>query len=265
MNKKTTYLLAGALASAAALNTANAEGPEVSGSVSLDFNTHFISYGFDVWGQGGSWDDLLFNPSVGIDLNWGDFGIYSGLWFDINDNAPDTIGGRIQELDWWIGAYYTMDAFTIDIAWQEWIYGGQMEGVFDVALSMDTTEFVGINLSPTIKTHTRFHGGAGLQNGWIVDLGVSYDELAVGDLSISIPLNAGFSLTEDYHTGAGSNAGDTGLAYFTVGAYVSYPLAFLGDGWDVHGGISAWYTPEEVTGNGTETFLTGSFGTGVSF
>jgi len=81
------------------------EGLEVSGSLSLAGNTHFISYGADVWGAGSDLDDILFNPSIEIttEIAPGVTGIL-GTWWDVNDNAESNIGeDYVQEVDVWFG------------------------------------------------------------------------------------------------------------------------------------------------------------------
>ena len=52
MNIKTKLYSVLAAAAIATSTTAVAEGPSVSGSVSFDVNTHFVSSGSDVWAAG---------------------------------------------------------------------------------------------------------------------------------------------------------------------------------------------------------------------
>ena len=227
----------------------------VSGSLSLDFNTHFISYGADVWSPDG-WEEVLFQPSIGITFDSGkNYGFYTGIWGDINNNAATNIGKDIQEIDVWVGAYVTLDKFTFDLTFQQWYYGSEVEGIIDFKISYDTF------LTPTLTIHNRIEGVGGQETGTVVDLGVSYG-FEAGIVSFTIPLNAAWA-TDDYH------GGDSGIAYVKTGIMASLPMSFIPEGWggwDLHGGLTLWHTPDDVIpGNPDETFITGSIGVGCSF
>ncbi|MFT4546847.1 MAG: hypothetical protein ACI9MB_000792 [Verrucomicrobiales bacterium] len=69
-----------------------AAGSGFSGVISLDVNTHFISYGADIWGAGSEWADALFNPFVEISFALNDnLTLSVGTWWDVNDNASSNI------------------------------------------------------------------------------------------------------------------------------------------------------------------------------
>src|ERR1700754_3550366 len=77
---------AGGLAASAPANAAEA----ISGDLGVSYNTHFISYGLDVWGGGGD-----FYGDRSTTFIYGDFFLkltdsltFSfGAWADVNDNT----------------------------------------------------------------------------------------------------------------------------------------------------------------------------------
>jgi hypothetical protein len=79
------------------------ETPAFSGWLSFDLNSHFVSYGSDVWGGGTSWGRGVFNPS--FELAWATpvkgLSAVVGTWWDVNNNLPSSIGGYLQEVDIW--------------------------------------------------------------------------------------------------------------------------------------------------------------------
>tara|TARA_B100001093_G_C26547281_1_gene892914 strand:+ start:16 stop:765 length:750 start_codon:yes stop_codon:yes gene_type:complete len=225
------------------------EGGTVSGSVSFDYNSHFMSSGIDVWSTGNS-ADSLFQPSASLDFNYGDYGFYTGVWFDINDEVDSTIGGDIQEVDVWVGGYYTAGAFTFDLALQQWYYGGECEGIVDFTVSYDTV------LAPYARLRTRIEGVGDTDTGSVLEVGGGYD---INEI-LSVPFAVAYAISDDF---AG---GDDGLAYVTTGLGFGYPLEFLTGDWDIHGGVSGFYVPDDYApGNPDETFLTYSVGMGLSF
>ncbi|MDP0501479.1 MAG: hypothetical protein Q7P63_15405 [Verrucomicrobiota bacterium JB022] len=264
------------LLGAAALPASVSAQATVSGSLSFDYNTHFISYGADVWGTGDDLDEPTFNPSVGVTLDFGNgFGVYTGAWMDVNNKAPSDIGGTLQELDVWVGGYATFGIVTLDAAVQQWIYGGDVEEIFDFAVSLDTTDMIGFNLSPTVKMHHRFEGNGDQITGTILDFSVGYDLEINESFSLSFPVAVGWVLDEGYYTATDDSTdpattieGDSGIGYYMAGIGFSYALPFgeAAGSWDLHGGVNYYYTPDDVIpGNPEEGFVTASLGVGLSW
>ncbi len=230
--------------------------PAISGSLSLDANTHFISYGADVWGAGTD-PDVLFNPSIGVSLDLGNgFTVNTGTWYDINDQAVSSLKGDFQEIDVWLGVSYAAEEFTFDVTFQQWYYASETEGILDFTISSNNWKF-----NPYAKAHVRIEGVGGQDEGAIFAFGGSHS-FAGGDVSFSIPLEIAVA-TDDYH------GGDSGVAYVTTGLGFSVPMSSIPDGlgsWDFHGGLNGYYTVDDVIpGNVDDTFLTFSMGVGVNW
>src|SRR5689334_760034 len=122
--------LAAAFAGAALLGLVSGEAAAaegVSADVGVSYNTHFISYGVDVWGGG---TDFYGDRST--TFMWGDLGIKLTdaltfnltVWSDINDNTISGIGGHIQEVDFDPGFSYTFGKFTAGVTYNAWSYAG---------------------------------------------------------------------------------------------------------------------------------------------
>jgi hypothetical protein len=236
------------------------EVPEkfVSGTLSLDVNTHFISYGFDVWGAGGEWKDALFNPSLELNLALGGgFSWIIGTWWDVNDLAQSNIGGTIQEVDVWTGFGYSSGIFSATVLYQGWYYGGGTEHIVDGAIGFDTI------LNPSLLVHGRVGNDLGLKDGVIVVLGVE-EGFEAGPVTFSFPVSVAFG-TDQFHTGPGSSGGGGGYAYTSVGANLSVPLPFIPGDWEVHAGVTYYNTNPNYIPNPTDNFLTGNAGISLLF
>ncbi len=231
-------------------------------SVSLDYNSHFMSYGFNVWADETQdiGDAFLFEPSASVSYDISETqGLYTGVWFDINslgddpDVGPD-LGDSVQEMDLWIGYWVSLSDFTFDFTLQSWQYLGEVEGIFDLTVSYDTL------LAPYIKAHNRFDDVGGQEHGTIFEVGATLYEGECEGLSYSFPVGIGFSF-DDYHV-----AGEQGYAYSFIGASASYVI-YRCDGADVdiHGGLTYYDTKKATTGNPESGYLTANFGVGLSF
>ncbi len=235
----------------------------ISGVLSLSANSHFISYGNDVWGDGSSMSDLGFNPSLEFTFALPEnFSLILGTWWDVNSKGTPSIGGNIQEIDVWAGIGWSIDKFSITTTYQAWNFNSSTEQIIDVKLAYDCF------LSPSLLFHNRIdEGGSGGANGTIVVAGISHS-IEAGPLSISFPANFAASLGDNYHraTGAGS---DSGYAYTSAGVQATYPLTFLGDTygeWNLNGGLTYYWTNGPVAPNNpTNHFLTYNFGLAASF
>ncbi len=240
---------------------AHAANENISGWVSFDVNSHFMSYGLNVWGDDTKdiGDEFLFQPSAGVDITLTEnTGAYFGIWADVNDlNDDDTIGKNIQEIDVWLGYYVTVGDFTFDLAYQAWMYASENEGIVDFTVSYD------MMFAPYVKFHNRIEAVGDQNTGTMIEVGGTIYEYTFEDsgLSLSFPIGLGFSLDE-YHVDD-----EDGYAYSFVGASFSYPLPISDayGAWDIHGGLTFYGTEEDTTGNAEDSYLTGSFGIGVSF
>ena len=252
---KRSRLMLGALAGSLLLTgSAQALSENLSGSLALDYNSHFMSYGANVWNTDSIGDQTIVNPSVSLtySINEGS-GVYVGAWADVNDtkSTPTYYGKYVQELDVWVGYYFTAGDFKFDFTLQQWYYGQETEGIFDVTVSYATM------FSPYIKAHNRFDtvGGA-QQKGTMFEVGASLYSTTVGAVSLSFPVAVGFSL-DDYHV-----AGEDGYAYSMVAAKFSVPLA---EAIDFHGAVSYYNTDEDTTGNAHDGYFTLNLGVGYAF
>jgi len=240
------------------------EAPEakaVSGSLSLDGYSHFISYGTDVWGDGTDINEYAFNPAFELSFAITDeLSAYIGTWWDVNDKGQSLIGGSLQEVDVWTGLALSKGIFSISATYQSWFYGGTTEEVLDIGLGLD------VFLSPSLTVHQRLDPGAsGGDEGTVIVLGAEYG-FDIGAVSLAIPVGLGFFATDGYH-GPGA---DDGFGYATVGLAASYPLAFLdttlGGEWALNLGATYYYTDSDVTvNNPEENFVVTNFGLGLSF
>lgn len=228
---------------------------KLSGSISADWNSHFISYGTDVWGGQSSLtrEDTLF-VSVGIDYAISDSLTFStGFWLDVNDNdAGDTANSDdfgVQETDIWFGLSKSMGIATYSATFQNWQYAGESEEVLDLAVSLDTF------LSPSLLWHKRLDGSGPQQLGSMLVLSGSYDMDLTDSLSLSIPVAVAYATEE-------LNGSEDGYAYTSVGLQGSYALTEQAS---ANFGLTYYMTDEDVTGNSVEDFLTANAGVSFSF
>lgn len=253
--------LAGDVTTAPAAPAPVADDDVISGSFSSAFNSHFISYGNDVWGNGSSMSDPTYNPSLAFDFKINDnWSLNTGIWMDINDNIqPSPIGGQIQEIDVWLGVAYKIDKFSIATTYQSWNYASQTEHILDVKLAYDTF------LSPSLMFHNRLDINDNLgAKGTVAVFGLGHT-IEAGPVSISFPLNVAFMLGENYY-GPGA---DDGYAYTSLGVAAKYPLTFLGTRygeWSLDTALTQYWTDNDVTiNNPNNQFLTWTAGLSASF
>ncbi|WP_367870326.1 hypothetical protein [Luteolibacter sp. Populi] len=235
-----------------------------SGTLSLDLNSHFVSYGQDVWGDGNDLEGGTFNPA--LELTWGlpaNFSLILGTWWDVNGKVPSSIGGKLQEIDVWAGVGYKWGDLSITGLYQNWIYASGNEQIVDIKFAYDCF------LSPSLVIHNRVDPGAsGGSNGTVLVAGISHS-IDAGPLTFSFPLNVAFFLDDDFHSGSV----DDGLGYGSLGVNATLPLTFLGDKrgeWNLHGGFTYYLTDSDVVGNTRSgrpdnDFLTANIGIGCAF
>ncbi len=235
----------------------------VSGTLSLDANTHFISYGLDVWQDGTEFGNFGFYPSAELAFALpNNFTATLGVWAEAHKKGTGSnLGGTVQEVDVWAGLAYTYEKFTVGVTYQEWLYGSDSEDILDIAFSYDTF------LSPSLTVHNRLgEGASGGDTGTILVFGVSHS-IETGPVTVSFPATLAVFLTDDFH---GLGAGlDSGIGYGSIGVNASLPLSpYIGDSygeWDLHAGLDFYMTSQDVIANGNDNFLTGNIGLGLSF
>ncbi len=235
-----------------------------SGTLNLDYNSHFISYGLDVWGDGNDLEGPTFNPS--LELNWAlpaNFSAILGTWWDVNGKVPSAIGGKLQEIDVWAGLGYKWGDLSITALYQNWIYASENEQIVDLKFAYDTF------LSPSLVIHNRVDPGAsGGSNGTVVVAGLSHS-IEAGPVTIAFPLNVAWFVDDDFHPGSI----DSGIGYGSLGVSATLPLEFLGSSygeWNLHGGFTYYLTDSDVVGNTRagrpdNDFLTANIGIGCAF
>ena len=235
-----------------------AAGSAVSGVISLDVNTHFISYGADIWGAGNDWADALFNPLVEISFALNDnLTLSVGTWWDVNDNASSNIGDSIQEIDVWAGLALTTGKLTTSLVYQEWLYADDSERIVDLIFALDAP------LSPSLTLHGRVDEGAsGGDTGVVAVAGIEIPLVDTDSFSLGLPINVA-AATDGFH------GGDGGFAYASAGLGASVPLSFISSDlgeWALNAGVTYYYTSSDVIPNNPdESFVTGSLGVSVSF
>ena len=245
-----TALFAGTAAKAPTPVTPAPEEPFVTGNITVMYETHFISYGQDVWGIGNNWDKALVHPSIELDFNLGSgWQAYVNTWADINDLGVTTIGKDVQEIDLNVGVYYTMDKWKFQLGYGAWNYGSQTEDVIDAKVSY--TNF----LNPFLALHGRVASGISFSNGLVTQVGVA-PGTTLGPVALSFPITASFD-TNNYHGGSG------GFAYVSAGISASVPLTK-----HISALLSGTYYHTEAKvfpGNPDNDFVLGSAGISVAF
>jgi hypothetical protein len=247
--------LVAALATAPAA-VAEDEESRLSGFLTLDADTNFMSYGLDVWATG-TVDDLLFHPAFGLawDLGSG-FSANIGTWWDVNDNADSSVGGKaIQEVDVWFGLGYSYEKLSTSVTYQEWMYAGASERIVDFNVALD------VILQPSFTVHGRVDGNNGQDEGAVFVLGAGHT-FDFDFLSLSPGANLGF-VTEDYY-----QPDEGGFAYVSAGLKASVPLTFVPapyGAWDFHMAGTYYYTDPDNINNPHDNIFTGTFGLGLAF
>lgn len=227
----------------------------VTGTLSLMYNTHFISYGQDIWGGGDSFgDNSTFNPSfeLNIDLGHG-FKAILGTWWDVNKNVDSDIGDAIQEVDVWGGFGYTVDKWSFSLLYQEWMYASQSERIVDFKVAYND----GL-INPSLLLHGRVDGAEPFDTGLVTVLGIA-PGVKAGPVAFTFPFQCAFD-TDNFH------GGDSGFSFASVAANFSVPLKFLPGEWAVNGGVTYYHTNDNVIPSNPDTdFLTGTIGLGLTF
>ncbi|MES2706188.1 MAG: hypothetical protein V4726_06235 [Verrucomicrobiota bacterium] len=229
----------------------------VTGTLGLNYNTHFISYGQDIWAGGDSFgDNSTFNPSfeLNIDLGHGFKGII-GTWWDVNKNVDSDIGDAIQEVDVWAGLGYTVDKWSFSLLYQEWMYASQSERIVDFKIA-----YADGLINPSLLFHGRvdIDEALGLDTGLVTVLGIAPGAKA-GPVTFTFPIQVAAD-TDGFH------GGDSGFSFASAGVTFSVPLKFMPGDWAVNGGVTYYHTNDDVIVTNPDTdFLTGTIGLGLTF
>ncbi|SKB02687.1 hypothetical protein SAMN02745166_03655 [Prosthecobacter debontii] len=228
------------------------EAPFVTGTLSLMVDTHFVSYGQDVWAAGQSWQDPLFHPSLELNFNLGSgFSFILGTWWDVNDNAASSIGDRIQEVDVWAGFGYAVGDWKFTLLYQAWMYGSSTEEIVDFKVAYSSF------LNPYILLHGRTDRGAATTfgEGLVVQAGIA-PGASLGPVSLSFPIALSYD-TYDFH------GGQAGFGFASAGVSASIPLT---KSITANIGATYYYTNDNViVTNPDEGFVMGSAGITVTF
>jgi hypothetical protein len=241
----------------------------VSGDVGITYNSHFVSFGADVWGAGDDFYGDRSTTSIYGDLAikvTDDFTISLNGWSDINDNVPSGIGGHLQEVDFNVGGAYTVGKFTISETYGAWSYGGDVEQVLDTAVGFDDTGvFIpDFAFNPKVLWHYRVSGNGAQQIGSAIVLSIGPSFPLGGSFSLAIPAGVAFFTTDDFQGGTKS-----GYGYSYLGGSLSTPLTFIPaayGAWTVNFDLIAYFTEHDaIPGNPQESFLTGSLGLKVAY
>jgi len=254
------------------------EGPKITGLFGADYTTHFISWGYDVWGAGNDFgEDATFNPYAEIGIDFDLFKVVAGTWWDVNSNTTSAIGGNLQEVDIYFGVFVPVDKFTFGIVYQDWMYAGDVEKVIDFSVAYDDSELLGaFAMAPKFTAHKlmsggELGGGAIKDSGWAFVLsltpGFTVYESEAFDVNLSFPINIGFG-DDDFY---GSSQESIAFAYVSVGVAASVPLKFIPakyGAWTVGISLTYYHTDTAtipVAVNPDNDFLVGKVGFSVAF
>jgi hypothetical protein len=262
---KANLLVATAAAALLSTGVSAFAADKVSGDVGVSYNSHFVSYGSDVWGGGDDfygdrsttfvYGDLVFTPTDALSL-------FVNVWTDNNHNVPSAIGGSLQEIDLNIGGSYTIGAVTLGAAYGSWNYANDTEESLEASIALDDSGFMPFTLSPKLTYHQRISANGTQGYGAVILAGISHS-FPLGDdgISLTIPLTVAF-FTDEF-------GADDGYAYTSTGASLGVPLSFISPdygAWSMSFDLIGYFTSEDaLPGNPEENFLTGSVGLKVAF
>ncbi|MFK7759465.1 MAG: TorF family putative porin [Phycisphaerales bacterium] len=219
-------------------------------------------------------DGFIIQPAIeiGVELYEGEhhsLSGYVGMWSSFHDNKTgstqtDNFTSTWYEFDFYAGLSLSMDRITADL-----VYTGYTSpngafgsvGEISIGLSLDDSGLWGdteYGIAPYALV--AFEVGAneadgGTNSGTFLAVGIepstALSDVLGSELTISFPVEAGFSLS-DYYEVAGS---DESFGYLTAGVAASFPLEFVDDGfgeWSFHAGVNYL-----LLGDNTETINAG--------
>lgn len=238
---------------------------KVSADMGVSYNSHFVSFGSDVWGGGNSlygdnsttfvYGDLYVNPTDKL-------GLFVNVWTDNNHNVPSAIGGATQEIDLNIGGSYKVGKFTLGAAYGSWNYASDTEESVEGSIAFDDSEISPFSLSPKLTYHQRIAAN-GTQGLGAVVLGQVSHSFPIGDkgISLTVPLTVAF-FTEDF-------GAESGYAYASGGVSLGVPLSFISPdygAWSMNFDLIGYTTDSgALPGNKAQNFVTSQIGLKVAF
>jgi len=225
--------------------------PSITGNLSLNLDSHFVSFGNDTWGGGAGFKHLLFHPSLELNKQvTNDFKLILGTWWDVNDRDVSSIGNRVQEVDVWLGGSYTTGILTTTALYQHWMYLNKNEQAAELKFAVDTF------LKPSLLIHERF--ATGYKEGTVVVLSAAYDFKA-GPVSFSVPASVEYE-TKGYHGGT-----KAGIGYGSLGLTGSVPVDFVSKDATFSVGITGYTTNKDCITDAKKSFLTYTTGVSIPF
>lgn len=219
-----------------AIDESETNSSRVHLAVNLSFSSQYFFRGILQESRG-----FIFQPSVeiGLDLYESDdltVAGYFGAWSSFHDERtgsadPDEFVSSWYEFDFYTGLSFTTGRLGTDINYTNYASPndafGHVEEI-NLTFSWDDSGWIeGITLSP--YAHIAFEFGSnqadgGTDLGTFLSLGIepshTYESSPIGEITLSLPIEAGFSLS-DYYEGP---TGDESFGYFTVGFAASIPL-----------------------------------------
>ena len=232
---------------------------------------------------------VIVQPSfqIGADLAEWDNGVamtaVAGVWASFHDRetgatGTDSFVRSWYESDFYAGVGVTYKRYSFDVLYTAYTSPNNAFGHVDelsLSVGFDDSDlmFDGFALSPSITVAFEVgenQADSGLDQGVFLGVGVgpefSFEEFPLGELTIGVPVQAGFSLDDYYEDGAGD---DDAFGYFQVGVSASVDLpAPEGFGeWSVFAGADYVVLGDNTSNmnNGDEEEWVFTFGVSASF
>jgi len=269
-------LAAAVLAIGATSVTSRAADSKYSFAAGVDFSSHFVSFGSDVWGGGANFSPFsakstAFAHGTLTCAFTPEFSGFINVWSDLNDNVDSGLGGPIQEIDLNTGLNYTWNKFTFGATYAYWQFGGGAEKAIEVSASFNDADTLikGFAFNPSFLAHYRYDVTGDLHetNACVLQVGISPSFTFLSDteypITLSIPAALGY-FTDAYAGGNGA-----GIGYVDVGVTASVPLAFIPKDygtWTASANLTYYHTPsDDQPGNPRENFLVSTLSLGMAF
>ena len=154
-----------------------ANGPEVSGSASVDFMSSYVWRGFQLH------EGEAIQPSVGV--TYGEFGV--NLWSDRNLDTGDAV-----ETDLTLNYAFSKDKFSFDIGYIYFALDGA-EDTQEIYVSVGYD----VLLSPTLTIYYDFDKG----DGAFITASVGHDLELSKDIALSLGAGISYNAESDYSIG----------------------------------------------------------------
>ena len=268
--------IAAAAIAACSSSFANAADSKMSFAGGVDFSSHFVSFGTDVWGGGANFSpfsahSVAFAHGTVTAAITPQFSAFVNVWSDLNDNVDSGIGGPIQEIDLNMGATYTMDKFTFGATYAYWQFGGGAEKAIEASVSFNDADMLvkGLAFNPSFLAHYRYDvtGDLAEEDACVLQIGISPSWTFLSDteypITLSVPAALGY-FTDPYAGGDGA-----GIGYVDIGVTAAVPLAFIPKeygSWTASANLTFYNTPsDDQPGNPRENFFVSTLSLGMSF